>query len=73
LVKIISAQKTQTKESTAKKNLYKLKLPGNNLNSGKRKLDYSWSPSIQAFEVLEMGKVNKEFIEAKLMNSKCIG
>ena len=70
-LKLVSfAQKTQTKESTAKKNLYKLKLPGNNLNSGKRKLDYSWSPSIQAFEVLEMGKVNKEFIASKVNEFK---
>ena len=73
-LKLVSfAQKTQIKESTATKNLYKLKLPGNNLNSGKRKLDYSWSPSIQAFEVLEMGKVNKEFIASKVNEFKMFG
>ena len=43
------------------KNLYKLKLPSENYNAGKRKLDFSWMPSIHAFEVLGMGNVNKEF------------
>ena len=57
-------------EASRNKNLYSLKLPSNNLNAGKRKLDYSWAPSIQAFEVLGMGKINKEFIESKVNEFK---
>jgi len=56
--------------SQTHRNLYKLKLPKSNLSSGKRKLDYSWSPSIQAFEVLAMGNVNREFIESKINEFK---
>ena len=58
------------KESSAKKNLYKLKLPTRNISAGKRKLDYSWAPSVQAFEVLGMGNINKEFIENKVNEFK---
>ncbi len=61
----------QKKVPSEKKNLYKLKLPGNNLNIGKRKLDISWTPSTHVFEVLEeMGGIDKEFIETKVSEFK---
>lgn len=70
-LKLITAEAISKKNpSTQNKNLYSLKLPSNNFNSGKRKLDYSWTPSIQAFEVLGMGKINKEFIESKVNEFK---
>ena len=70
-LKLISSEKSlQSKEASTKKNLYKLKLPSSNNNAGKRKLDYSWAPSIQAFEVLGMGNINKEFIESKVNEFK---
>jgi len=53
-------------DSSNKRNLYKLKLPSDNHNIGKRKLNLKWTPSIQAFEVLGMGGINKEFIESKI-------
>ena len=70
-LKLISSDiRPQFKESSAKKNLYKLKLPTKNTNAGKRKLHYSWTPSVQAFEVLGMGNINKEFIENKVNEFK---
>lgn len=70
-LKLISSEvASQEKEPPAKKNLYKLKLPNSYSNIGKRKLDYSWAPSIQAFEVLGMGNINKEFIESKVNEFK---
>ena len=70
-LKLISSDiSPQFKESSAKKNLYKLKLPTKNTNAGKRKLHYSWTPSVQAFEVLGMGNINKEFIEKKVNEFK---
>jgi len=57
-------------EPSTKKNLYKLKLPVENSNIGKRKLDITWTPSTQAFEVLGMGGVNKEFIKSKVNEFK---
>ena len=66
-LKLVSSEITsQIKATSANKNLYKLKLPGSNSGSGKRKLNYSWAPSIQAFEVLGMGNINKEIIQSKL-------
>tara|TARA_B100000959_G_scaffold287141_1_gene369599 strand:+ start:11274 stop:12092 length:819 start_codon:yes stop_codon:yes gene_type:complete len=67
---VLSEIDSQIEKPSAKKNLYKLKLPGINSSSGKRKLDYSWVPSIQAFEVLGMGNINKEFIESKVNEFK---
>ena len=70
-LKLIPSEAAPKKNKDSRnKNLYSLKLPSNNLNAGKRKLDYSWAPSIQAFEVLSMGKVNKEFIESKVNEFK---
>ena len=70
-LKLISPEVTSKKiESARSKNLYSLKLPSNNLNAGKRKLEHSWTPSVQAFEVLGMGKINKEFIEGKVNEFK---
>ena len=70
-LKLISSDiNPRLSETSAKKNLYKLKLPTKNTNAGKRKLDYSWAPSIQAFEVLGMGNINKEFIESKVNEFK---
>jgi len=45
-------------------------LPGNNSQAGKRKLNQSWTPSIQAFEVLSMGNINQHFIESKVNEFK---
>ena len=70
-LKLISSQVISKKNEPARsKNLYSLKLPSNNLNAGKRKLEQSWMPSAQAFEVLGMGKINKEFIEGKVNEFK---
>jgi hypothetical protein len=70
-LKLISPEVTSKKiESARSKNLYSLKLPSNNLNAGKRKLEKSWAPSAQAFEVLGMGNVDKEFIESKVNEFK---
>tara|TARA_B100000287_G_scaffold427558_1_gene477378 strand:- start:402 stop:1220 length:819 start_codon:yes stop_codon:yes gene_type:complete len=70
-LKLISSKVlSETRKNQLKKNLYKLKLPSNNKNTGKRKLDYSWTPSIQAFEVLGMGNIKKEFIESKVNEFK---
>ena len=70
-LKLISSEALSKKnEASQNKNLYSLKLPSNNINAGKRKLDYSWTPSIQAYEVLGMGKINKEFIESKVNEFK---
>ena len=70
-LKLISSEKvSQKNEASRNKNLYSLKLPSNNMNAGKRKLDYSWAPSTQAFEVLGMGKINREFIESKVNEFK---
>ena len=70
-LKLISLEiRSETNKPSSKKNLYKLKLPSENYNAGKRKLDFSWMPSIHAFEVLGMGNVNKEFIESKVKEFK---
>ena len=70
-LKLISSQVISKKNEPARsKNLYSLKLPSNNLNAGKRKLEHSWTPSLQAFEVLGMGKINKECIEGKVNEFK---
>ena len=70
-LKLISSESISRKnEPNRNKNLYSLKLPSNNLNAGKRKLEHSWAPSAQAFEVLGMGKINKEFIESKVNEFK---
>ncbi len=58
------------KDPVTKKNLYKLRLPTSNANIGKRKLDSLWVPSKQAFEVLGMGKIKKEFIQSKIKEFK---
>ena len=67
---ILSEVTFEKNEVSRNQNLYSLKLPSNNLDAGKRKLDYSWAPSIQAFEVLGMGKISKEFIESKVNEFK---
>ena len=70
-LKLIPSEAVSKKsEASRNKNLYSLKLPSNNINAGKRKLDYSWAPSIQAFEVLGMGKINQGFIESKVNEFK---
>ena len=70
-LKLISSDiRSRFSESSTNKNLYKLKLPLKNTNAGKRKLNYSWTPSVQAFEVLGMGNINKEFIENKVNEFK---
>jgi len=70
-LKLISSEiNSNNTEPSNKKNLYKLKLPTENSNIGKRKLSLTWTPSIQAFEVLGMGGINKEFIESKVNEFK---
>ena len=70
-LKLIPSEVVSKKNKVSQnKNLYSLKLPSNNLNAGRRKLGNSWAPSIQAFEVLGMGKINKEFIESKVHEFK---
>jgi len=70
-LKLVSTKINSNKtESSSKRNIYKLKLPSNNHNIGKRKLNFKWAPSIQAFEVLAMGGINKEFIESKVNEFK---
>ena len=70
-LKLISSEVSFDKNDASRgKNLYTLKLPSNNPNAGKRKLDSYWKPSSQAFEVLGMGKINKKFIESKLNEFK---
>ena len=46
---IASKTPMHSKEFNAQKNVYKLKLPQNNPSAGKRKLNNSWSPSMQAY------------------------
>jgi len=50
--------------------VYKLKLPSSNVSSGRRRLENQWLPSVQAYEVLNMGGVNKIFIENKINEFK---
>mgnify|MGYP001443319207 CR=1 FL=1 len=70
-LKLIPSEVVSKKNKVSQnKNLYSLKLPSNNLNAGRRKLGNSWAPSIQAFEVLGMGNINKEFIESKVHEFK---
>jgi len=70
-LKLISTEIKSNKTSpSSKRNLYKLKLPSDNQNIGKRKLNFKWVPSIQAYEVLGMGGINKEFIESKISEFK---
>jgi hypothetical protein len=66
-LKLITLTQEKSNENSAQKhNIYRLKLPGINTQSGKRKLDSAWKPSVQAFEVLNMGGVNKKFIDSKI-------
>ena len=70
-LKLVSFEiKSSNIKSTSKRNLYELKLPSDNHNTGKRKLDVKWVPSIHTFEVLGMGGINKEFIESKINEFK---
>jgi hypothetical protein len=69
-LKLISSKPISNNESLNRKKVYKLKLPGNNSVAGKRKLNQSWTPSIQAFEVLGMGNINQNFIESKVNEFK---
>jgi hypothetical protein len=56
-LKLISSQMISRKNEPARnKNLYSLKLPSNNLNAGKRKLEHSWTPSAQALRSVGNGK-----------------
>ena len=53
-LKLISSDiSPRLSETSAKKNLYKLKLPTKNTNAGKRKLDYSWAPSVHVRALAE--------------------
>lgn len=66
-LKLISLTQAKSNEKLIQKqNIYKLKLPGSNTQPGKRKLDSVWMPSVQAYEVLNMGGVNKKFIDSKI-------
>ena len=70
-LKLISTEiKSNKAKPLSKRNLYKLKLPSDNQNIGKRKLNVKWAPSIQAFDVLGMGGINQEFIESKVNEFK---
>ena len=70
-LKLISSEiNSDNSDPSSKKNLYKLKLPTKNSSIGKRKLDLTWAPSTQAFEVLGMGGINKKFIESKVSEFK---
>ena len=70
-LKLISSEiNSNNIEPSGKRNLYKLKLPTENSNIGKRKLGLTWTPSIQAFEVLGMGGINNKFIESKINEFK---
>ena len=70
-LKLISTEIKSNKDKPSSKiNLYKLKLPSDNQNIGKRKLNVKWAPSIQAFDVLGMGGINQEFIESKVNEFK---
>tara|TARA_Y100000813_G_C24145116_1_gene344382 strand:- start:306 stop:1124 length:819 start_codon:yes stop_codon:yes gene_type:complete len=70
-LKLISTEiKSNKAKPLSKRNLYKLKLPSDNQNIGKKKLNVKWVPSIQAFEVLGMGGIHKEFIESKVNEFK---
>ena len=61
-LKLISSEVvSQKNEASRNKNLYSLKLPSNNMNAGKRKLDYSWAPSTQAFEFQDLRAVPFSF------------
>ena len=65
-LKLIPSEAVSKKNGVSRnKNLYSLKLPSNNLNAGKRKLDFSWTPSIQAFEVLSMERLIKNLLRVK--------
>ena len=50
--------------------MYKLKLPSNNIVASRRKLESTWNPSIQAYEVLSMGGINRIFIDNKINEFK---
>ena len=50
--------------------VYKLKLPSNNIVASRRKLESAWNPSIQAYEVLSMGGINRIFIDNKINEFK---
>lgn len=64
-LRLIKSKTSISKKNNHKPNIYKLKLPSNN-NTGKRILESSWIPSDHAYEVLNMGGVNKNFINNKI-------
>ena len=70
-LKLINLEIFQATHATApNKSIYSLKLPGKNSLTGKRKLESSWSPSTQAYEVLDMGGANKSFVDRKINEFK---
>tara|TARA_Y100000768_G_scaffold388279_2_gene383256 strand:+ start:177 stop:992 length:816 start_codon:yes stop_codon:yes gene_type:complete len=70
-LKLISSQiNSKLKDSQNTRKLYRLKLPDVKSNIGKRKLDNTWGPSTQVFEVLYMGNIPKEFIMNKVNEFK---
>ena len=70
-LKLIKPATKDADSPSQKAQVYKLKLPSNNIGAGRRKLESAWKPSIQAYEVLlDMGGVNKIFIDNKINEFK---
>jgi hypothetical protein len=69
-LKLIKPATKDANTPSQKAQVYKLKLPSNNIGAGRRKLESAWKPSIQAYEVLDMGGVNKIFIDNKINEFK---
>ena len=57
-LKLIKPAKKESSSPPIKAQVYKLKLPSNNIAASRRKLESDWKPSIQAYEVLSMGGIN---------------
>ena len=69
-LKLIKPVTENLNQNTQKAQVYKLKLPSSNISAGRRKLENSWIPSTHAYEVLNMGRVNKAFVDSKINEFK---
>ena len=66
-LKLIGSSNSATRK---KDNVYKLKLPGKSLVGLKKKMNSSWQPNQEVYEVLLMGGISKEFSSNKLQEFK---
>lgn len=70
LIKPASNDSNQPAQTAQTAQVYKLKLPSNNISASRKKLESSWTPSTHAYEVLKMGGVMKVFVDSKINEFK---